>query len=215
MNQWKYDASDIFAASPVVPVIVLHDVEDAIPVAEALIAGGINILELTLRTDCALACLCRLSEHCKDAWVGAGTVLNAQQLQAVIDNGAKFAISPGLTQELLTAGQTSNIPLIPGVSSISELMRAQDSGYRQLKFFPAEAAGGIKALKAFHGPFPDIEFCPTGGINVDNFSQYLSLPNVKTVGGSWLVPNDAIVNKEYSRITDLAKQAVQIGRSQQ
>lgn len=215
MKQWKYNVSDIFAASPVVPVIVLHDIYSAIPVAEALIAGGINILELTLRTDCAMECVARLSEHCKDAWVGAGTVVNAEQLQAVRASGAKFAISPGLTQDLLKAGQASDIPLIPGISSISDLMRARDLGYRQLKFFPAEAAGGVKALQAFNGPFPDIEFCPTGGINLNNFTQYLSQPNVKTVGGSWLVPNDAIINKDYDRITELAKQAVQIGSSLQ
>lgn len=208
MNQWKTSPAEIFAAGPVVPVLVIHEVEHAIPLAKALIAGGIKVLEVTLRTPAALAVIKTIAENVPEAIIGAGTVTNAQQLKEVTEAGAKFAISPGMTADLLAAGASGGIPLIPGISSISDLMKAKDAGYTHLKFFPAEASGGVKALKSIGGPFPEITFCPTGGIGPANFTEYLSLSNVQCVGGSWLAPDDAIRNGDWNKITDLAKAAI-------
>ena len=210
MNNWKYTSQEVFNQGPVVPVLVIDKVEDALPIAEALIAGGINVLEVTLRTEAAMDVIRTIAEALPEAYIGAGTVTNREQLKAVTDAGAKFAISPGLTADLLTAGKEGSIPLIPGISNISDLMKAKDAGYDHLKFFPAEAAGGVKALKSIGGPFPDIVFCPTGGISPSNYKEYLALPNVKCCGGSWLAPTDAIENKQWSIITDLAKAACDI-----
>jgi 2-dehydro-3-deoxyphosphogluconate aldolase/(4S)-4-hydroxy-2-oxoglutarate aldolase len=179
-----------------------------VPLAKALIAGGIRVLEVTLRTDAALEVIAKIAKEVPEAIIGAGTVTNRAQLQQVIDAGAKFAISPGMTSDLLKAGNEGSIALIPGISSISELMTAIDHGYTHLKFFPAEASGGVKALKAIGGPFPDIKFCPTGGISPSNYNDYLALPNVCCAGGSWLAPEDAMINGEWDKITELAKQAV-------
>lgn len=208
MNNWKISSADVFSQGPVVPVLVIERVEDAIPIAEALIAGGINVLEVTLRTDAALDVIAAIAKAMPEAYIGAGTVTNRDHLKAVTDAGAKFAISPGLTADLLAAGKEGTIPLIPGVSNISDLMKANDAGYDHLKFFPAEAAGGVKALKSIGGPFPNTVFCPTGGISLSNYKEYLALPNVKCVGGSWLAPNEAIENKDWATLTTLAKQAV-------
>ncbi len=210
MNNWKITSADVFSQGPVVPVLVIEKVEDALPIAKALIAGGINVLEVTLRTSAALEVIETIARELPEAYIGAGTVTNREQLQAVTDAGAKFAISPGLTADLLKAGQEGSIALIPGISNISDLMKAKDAGYDHLKFFPAEAAGGVKALKSIGGPFPDIVFCPTGGISPGNYQEYLSLPNVKCVGGSWVAPGDAIENKEWQVLTDLAKKAIDI-----
>lgn len=210
MNNWKYTSQEIFNQGPVVPVLVIDKVEDALPIAKALIAGGINVLEVTLRTEAAMDVIRTIAEALPEAYIGAGTVTNREQLQAVTEAGAKFAISPGLTADLLKAGKEGSIPLIPGISNISDLMKAKDAGYDHLKFFPAEAAGGVKALKSIGGPFPDIVFCPTGGISPGNYKEYLALPNVKCCGGSWLAPSDAIENKQWSVITDLAKAACDI-----
>lgn len=197
-------ASDIFQLSPVVPVIVIEDIEHAIPMAEALIRGGISVLEVTLRTPVALDAITLLRERLPDAVVGAGTVTHAGQLQQVIDAGAQFAISPGMTEPLLRAGNSASIPLIPGVATVSELMQAVDLGYQQLKFFPAEAAGGTAMLKSIAGPFAQVRFCPTGGIGAHNYQSYLALPNVDCVGGSWIVPADAVKNEDWQQITELA-----------
>jgi 2-dehydro-3-deoxyphosphogluconate aldolase/(4S)-4-hydroxy-2-oxoglutarate aldolase len=210
MNNWKITSADVFSQGPVVPVLVIEKVEDALPIAKALIAGGINVLVVTLRTSAALEVIETIARELPEAYIGAGTVTNREQLQAVTDAGAKFAISPGLTADLLKAGQEGSIALIPGISNISDLMKAKDAGYDHLKFFPAEAAGGVKALKSIGGPFPDIVFCPTGGISPGNYQEYLSLPNVKCVGGSWVAPGDAIENKEWQVLTDLAKKAIDI-----
>ena len=210
MNNWKYTSQEVFNQGPVVPVLVIDKVEDALPIAEALIAGGINVLEVTLRTEAAMDVIRTIAEALPEAYIGAGTVTNREQLKAVTDAGAKFAISPGLTADLLKAGKEGSIPLIPGISNISDLMKAKDAGYDHLKFFPAEAAGGVKALKSIGGPFPDIVFCPPGGISPSNYQEYLALPNVKCCGGSWLAPTDAIENKQWSIITDLAKAACDI-----
>ncbi|MBU3002537.1 bifunctional 4-hydroxy-2-oxoglutarate aldolase/2-dehydro-3-deoxy-phosphogluconate aldolase [Paraglaciecola arctica] len=207
-KNWKMTSEEIFSQGPVVPVLVIKDVEHAVPLAKALIAGGIRVLEVTLRTEAALEVIAKIAKEVPEAIIGAGTVTNREQLQQVIDAGAKFAISPGLTTDLLKAGNEGNIALIPGISSISELMTAVDHGYTHLKFFPAEASGGVKALKAIGGPFPDIKFCPTGGISPSNYNDYLALPSVRCAGGSWLAPEDAMVNGEWDKITELAKQAV-------
>jgi 2-dehydro-3-deoxyphosphogluconate aldolase/(4S)-4-hydroxy-2-oxoglutarate aldolase len=207
-KNWKMTSEEIFNQGPVVPVLVIKDVEHAVPLAKALIAGGIRVLEVTLRTDAALEVIAKIAKEVPEAIIGAGTVTNRAQLQQVIDAGAKFAISPGLTSDLLKAGNEGSIALIPGISSISELMTAVDHGYTHLKFFPAEASGGVKALKAIGGPFPDIKFCPTGGISPSNYNDYLALPNVCCAGGSWLAPEDAMINGEWDKITELAKQAV-------
>ena len=207
-ENWQLQPGTLFEQGPVVPVIVIKDLADAVPMAKALLAGGIKVLEVTLRTPVALEAIRLLAQEVPDAIVGAGTVTNAAQLQQVIEAGAKFAISPGLTRELLQAGKDSAIPLIPGIASISELMEGTGLGYTHFKFFPAEAAGGVKTLKSIHGPFADVRFCPTGGINESNFKEYLALPNVKCVGGSWIVPDDAVNAKDWQRITQLCKAAV-------
>lgn len=207
MNNWKITSADVFSQGPVVPVLVIERVEDAIPIAHALMEGGINVLEVTLRTDAAIDVIAAIAKEIPEAYIGAGTVTNRDHLKAVTDVGAKFAISPGLTADLLQAGKEGSIPLIPGVSNISDLMKANDAGYDHLKFFPAEAAGGVKALKSIGGPFPNTAFCPTGGISLSNYKEYLALPNVRCVGGSWLAPNDAIENKDWAVLTKLAKEA--------
>lgn len=207
-KNWKMSPEEVFSAGPVVPVLVIKDVAYAVPLAKALIAGGIRVLEVTLRTDAALEVIKKIADEVPEAIIGAGTVTNREQLQQVIDAGAKFAISPGLTTDLLKAGNEGSIALIPGVSSISELMTAKDLGYTHLKFFPAEASGGVKALKAIGGPCPEITFCPTGGISPSNYNDYLALPNVKCAGGSWLAPEEAMAKGEWDTITQLAKEAV-------
>lgn len=207
-TKWKYSPEEIFAAGPVVPVLVINDVEKAVPLAKALMEGGIKVLEVTLRTPAAIDVIKRIAQEVPDSLIGAGTVTNAQQLKAVVEAGAKFAISPGMTADLLKAGMDSEIPLIPGISSISDLMKGKDAGYTHMKFFPAEASGGVKAIKSISGPFPDVTFCPTGGIGPNNYNDYLALNNVKCVGGSWLAPDDAIESGDWARITQLAKEAV-------
>lgn len=207
-TNWQLQPSVLFAMGPVVPVIVIKDLADAVPLARALLAGGIKVLEVTLRTPAALDAIKLIAEQLPEAVVGAGTVTNAEQLNAVIAAGAKFAISPGLTRELLQAGKEASIPLIPGIASISELMEGMSLGYTHFKFFPAEAAGGVKTLKSIHGPFADIRFCPTGGINEKNYRDYLALPNVSCVGGSWIVPDNVVANKEWLKVTELTAKAV-------
>lgn len=207
-KNWKVSSEEVFSQGPVVPVLVIKSVEHAVPIARALIAGGIRVLEVTLRTPSALDVISEIAKKVPEALIGAGTVTNRQQLKEVQDAGALFAISPGMTPDLLAAGNEGEIALIPGVSSISELMKAVDFGYTHLKFFPAEASGGVNALKAIGGPFPDIAFCPTGGISPENYKDYLALPNVRCAGGSWLVPEDAVQAGDWDKITELAKQAV-------
>lgn len=209
MTKWKLSPADIFASGPVVPVLVVQDVEKAVPLAKALMKGGIKVLEVTLRTPAALDVIRVIAQEVPDALIGAGTVTNAQQLKEVTEAGAKFAISPGMTADLLQAGRDAEIPLIPGISSTSDLMKGKDAGYNFLKFFPAEASGGVKAIKSISGPFPDVVFCPTGGIGPGNYKEYLALKNVNCVGGSWVAPDDAIDSGDWDRITQLAKEAVE------
>jgi 2-dehydro-3-deoxyphosphogluconate aldolase/(4S)-4-hydroxy-2-oxoglutarate aldolase len=207
-NNWKHRSADIFKQGPVVPVLVIEELEDALPIAEALLKGGITVLEVTLRTPAAMQIIERIAKEMPEAYIGAGTVTNREQLKAVTDAGAKFAISPGLTADLLKAGREGSIPLIPGVSNISDLMKANDAGYDHLKFFPAEAAGGVNALKSIGGPFPNTVFCPTGGIGPNNYLDYLKLANVKCVGGSWVAPTEAIEDKQWHVLTELAAKAI-------
>lgn len=208
MSNWKVSAEQILSTGPVVPVIVVNKLEHAVPMAKALVAGGVKVLEVTLRTPCALDALKAMVRAVPEAIVGAGTVLNAQQLKEVTDAGAQFIISPGLTEPLLRAATDGPVPLIPGISTVSELMTGLDYGLREFKFFPAEANGGVKALQAIGGPFPQVRFCPTGGISPANYRDYLALKSVLCIGGSWLVPAEALEAGDYDRITRLAQEAV-------
>jgi 2-dehydro-3-deoxyphosphogluconate aldolase/(4S)-4-hydroxy-2-oxoglutarate aldolase len=193
--------------APVIPVIVLHDVAHAVPMARALVAGGIRMLEVTLRTPQALACMEAIARDVPEAVLGAGTVRSQADAQAAINAGARFAVSPGYTSALGQACRALGLPLLPGVATGSEIMQAQADGYQQLKFFPALQAGGLAMLKAWSGPFFDVNFCPTGGLTPENAPQFLALPNVRCVGGSWLVPADALAAGDWARITVLAAQA--------
>ncbi|PCH96140.1 MAG: keto-deoxy-phosphogluconate aldolase [Gammaproteobacteria bacterium] len=206
-KNWQIMPKDLFAMGPIVPVLVINKVADALPIAEALLAADVKVLEVTLRTPAALDVISIIAKELPEAIIGSGTVTNRHQLQQSVDAGAKFAISPGLTKDLLQAGNDGNIALIPGISSISELMNASDFGYDHLKFFPAEASGGVNAIKSIGGPFPNIKFCPTGGININNIRDYLALSNVVCCGGSWLVPNTVVENKNWNEITKLANEA--------
>ncbi|AHE67299.1 bifunctional 4-hydroxy-2-oxoglutarate aldolase/2-dehydro-3-deoxy-phosphogluconate aldolase [Legionella oakridgensis] len=205
---WQQQAERLFTASPVIPVLVIHELNDVVPMAQAILAGGIRVLEVTLRTPIALDAIQLLRRNLPEAMVGAGTILNAHQLQQAMEADAEFAISPGLTPTLLQAGQESDIPFIPGASSLSELMMGMDYGYKHFKCFPAEAIGGVKTLKSIAGPLPDLRFCATGGINEQNFLDYLILPNVACVGGSWVIPTEAIIKKDWQRITEICALAV-------
>ncbi|GAA6204335.1 bifunctional 4-hydroxy-2-oxoglutarate aldolase/2-dehydro-3-deoxy-phosphogluconate aldolase [Thalassotalea sp. SU-HH00458] len=207
-KNWQIAPKDLFAMGPVVPVLVIKDVEDALPIAEALLEADIKVLEVTLRTPAALDVISTIAKALPEAIVGSGTVTNREMLQRSVDAGAKFAISPGLTKDLLQAGNEGEIALVPGISSISELMDGIDYGYDHFKFFPAEASGGVNAIKSIGGPFADIRFCPTGGININNINNYLALPNVACCGGSWLVSDEIIAQKNWKQITELAKQAL-------
>ncbi|WP_206485802.1 bifunctional 4-hydroxy-2-oxoglutarate aldolase/2-dehydro-3-deoxy-phosphogluconate aldolase [Thalassotalea sp. G2M2-11] len=207
-KKWQVMPQDLFAMGPLVPVLVIKDVEDALPIAEALLAADVKVLEVTLRTPAALDVIRTIAKELPEAVVGAGTVTNRELLQRSADAGAKFAISPGLTKDLLQAGNEGNVALIPGISSISELMDGIDYGYDHFKFFPAEASGGVKAIQSIGGPFPDIRFCPTGGININNINNYLALKNVMCCGGSWLVSDDIVAQKDWSKITQLTQQAL-------
>jgi 2-dehydro-3-deoxyphosphogluconate aldolase/(4S)-4-hydroxy-2-oxoglutarate aldolase len=202
---WIIQPEAVFNASPVIPVVVIKELEHAIPLATALFAGGIHVLEITLRTSIALDAVQLLTQTFSDALIGVGTVTTPEHLNQAAEVGAKFALSPGKTHALLEAGCHNPIPLIPGISSVSELMEGLALGYTHFKFFPAVAAGGIAMLKSIHGPFPQAKFCPTGGINETNFSDYLMLPNVSCVGGSWIVPEEAIQNENWPLITDLCR----------
>ena len=206
-------ALQVMQDAPVIPVIVLHDVAHAVPMARALVAGGIRMLEVTLRTPQALACMEAIARDVPEAVLGAGTVRSRSDAQAALNAGARFAVSPGYTSALGQACRDLGLPLLPGVATGSEIMQAQADGFSQLKFFPAMQAGGLAMLKAWSGPFFDVEFCPTGGLTPENAPQFLALPNVRCVGGSWLVPADALAAGDWARITTLAAQAKALGRA--
>jgi 2-dehydro-3-deoxyphosphogluconate aldolase/(4S)-4-hydroxy-2-oxoglutarate aldolase len=208
-RQWRIQPGEVLRQGPVVPVMVIHKLEHAVPLANALLAGGIRVLEITLRTPVAVESIRVLRREVPDAIVGAGTVTRGEELDAVAEAGAVFAISPGLTAELLDAANRGPIPLIPGIATISELMTGMARGYDHFKFFPAEAAGGVRMVQAIAGPFPRITFCPTGGITSTNYREYLALGNVACVGGSWVAPQGAMDQGDWARITALAREAVE------
>jgi 2-dehydro-3-deoxyphosphogluconate aldolase/(4S)-4-hydroxy-2-oxoglutarate aldolase len=198
---------DLANHGPVIPVIVINRVEDAVPMAEALLEGGIRVLEVTLRTSCALAGMEEIAKRVPDAILGSGTVRNLKDAQASKDVGCQFAVSPGYTSELGQFARQIGLPLLPGVSTGSEIMMANADDYYFLKLFPAVAVGGINLLKGFSGPFADVKFCPTGGVTVESAPQFLALPNVVVCGGTWLTPADAVTRKDWAHITKLAKEA--------
>ena len=195
---------------PVIPVIVIEDIDDAIPMAKALLAGGVKVLEVTLRTSCALKAIEMIANEVPGAIVGAGTLRTKSDATNAKLAGSQFAVSPGYTNEMGMICKDIELPLLPGVSSGGEVMNANNDGYYFLKLFPAVAVGGINLLKGFSGPFSDVQFCPTGGVTVDSAPDFLALPNVPVCGGTWLTPKKLIENKDWAAITKLAKQASSI-----
>ncbi|TLM79572.1 bifunctional 4-hydroxy-2-oxoglutarate aldolase/2-dehydro-3-deoxy-phosphogluconate aldolase [Microbulbifer harenosus] len=191
----------------VVPVLVIDNVSDALPLAQALVEGGLNVLEVTLRTEAALAAVEEIAKHLPDAHVGTGTVLNAADIRRSVDAGATFMVSPGATEALLDAADGVKVPLLPGAANPSEVMRLLERGYHYQKFFPAEAAGGVPMLKSIGGPLAQVKFCPTGGVSPGNAKDYLSLSNVVCVGGSWMASSKLVAEKNWAEITRLAREA--------
>jgi 2-dehydro-3-deoxyphosphogluconate aldolase/(4S)-4-hydroxy-2-oxoglutarate aldolase len=201
-------AKEVMELSPIVPVIALESVEDALPLAEALLAGGINVMEITLRTEAGLKSIEVISKALPQMNVGAGTVLNATDFKKAVNHGAKFVFSPGISEELMQTSKALNIALIAGVATASEVMLAKNNGFEYCKLFPATLAGGVEILKAFYGPFASMRFCPTGGVNLENLNDFLALPNVLCVGGSWIVPSKLIKEKRFDEITELTREAL-------
>ncbi len=191
-------------AKPLVPVMVIEDPEDAVPMAQALVQGGVRLLEITLRTRHGLEAITRIKHEVPDAIVGVGTVTSVQQMEDALNRGAEFVVSPGILPELLECARRWGGPYLPGVATPSEVLQARTAGFKYQKFFPAAAAGGIKMLKAFSGPFADVKFCPTGGIDQKNYQDYLALNNVFAVGGSWLTPAEAVSARNWQAITTMA-----------
>jgi 2-dehydro-3-deoxyphosphogluconate aldolase/(4S)-4-hydroxy-2-oxoglutarate aldolase len=194
-------------AARIVPVIVIKELGHAVPLAKALVEGGLNILEITLRTGAALEAIRAISTQVPGAIVGAGTVINAQTFAQAAQAGSKFVVSPGLTEDVVQASRDHRVPILPGVATASDIMRGLGLGLDTFKFFPAETSGGAPAIKALGGPFPQVSFCPTGGISIKNLSSYLSLSNVIAAGGSWMVPSDLNEADAFSRATSLAREA--------
>ncbi|GIU00283.1 ketohydroxyglutarate aldolase [Sulfurovum sp. TSL6] len=203
-------AEAVMKLSPIVPVIALENEEDALPLAKALLEGGINIMEITLRTQAGLKAIEIISKALPQMHVGAGTVLNRSDFKNAVAHGAAFVFSPGISEALMQTSKELNIALIPGVATASEVMLAKNNGFEHCKLFPATLAGGIEILKAFFGPFPSMRFCPTGGINLDNINGFLSLENVLCAGGSWIVPKHAMKEKNFKEITKLCTEATQV-----
>lgn len=199
--------SSVLDLAPVVPVVVLEDAADAVPLARALVAGGLPAIEVTLRTAAALDAIGAIAAEVPDAVVGAGTVISGRNVSDTIAAGARFLVSPGWTDRLLDAMKASGVPFLPGVSTTSEVVALLERGVTEMKFFPAEAAGGTAYLKALSAPLPQARFCPTGGISLASAPSYLALPNVGCVGGSWMVPADAVAAKDWARVERLASEA--------
>jgi 2-dehydro-3-deoxyphosphogluconate aldolase / (4S)-4-hydroxy-2-oxoglutarate aldolase len=208
----KLTADDVMKLSPVMPVVVIDDAGQAEPLARVLLASGIRTIEVTLRTAAALDAIRVISKAAPEMIVGAGTVLNIADLDAAIEAGARYALSPGATPKLMKAARNAKIPFIPGVATSSEIMRGLDLGYTHFKFFPAEQLGGVAALKAQYGPLPNAKFCPTGSITPEKAPAYLALPNVLCVGGSWIAPAERIKAQDWGAIEAAAKQAAALGR---
>ena len=198
---------ELLSEYPIIPVVVIEQIEDAVPLARSLVAGGLSVIEVTLRTPAAIAGIEDIIKNVPGAVVGSGTVCSESQLQMSIELGCKFAVSPGATDSLLKKARDSGFNYLPGVSSASEVMRGLEYGFDTFKFFPAEAVGGTTLLKSLQGPFGDVKFCATGGIGLDNVMSYLSLANVLSVGGSWITPSKLIKEKRWSEIERLASQA--------
>ncbi|MFC5719971.1 bifunctional 4-hydroxy-2-oxoglutarate aldolase/2-dehydro-3-deoxy-phosphogluconate aldolase [Streptomyces gamaensis] len=197
----------VLGLAPVLPVVVLAEAADAVPLARALVAGGLPAIEVTLRTDAALEAVRAIAAEVPGAVVGAGTVLSSRQAGAAVAAGARFLVSPGSTGQLLPALRESGVPFLPGVSTASEVMGLLELGVREMKFFPAEAAGGTAYLRSLAAPLPAARFCPTGGIGPDTAPRYLALPNVGCVGGTWMLPPEALARRDWSRVTQLAREA--------
>ncbi|MBB3726118.1 bifunctional 4-hydroxy-2-oxoglutarate aldolase/2-dehydro-3-deoxy-phosphogluconate aldolase [Nonomuraea dietziae] len=193
--------------APVVPVVVIDDVETAVPMARALVEGGLPVIEVTLRTTGALEAISRIAAEVPDAVIGAGTIRTSSDISASVEAGAKFLVSPGTTPSLVDALLASGVPFLPGAATASEVMALAERGIGELKFFPAEAAGGLPYLKSLAGPLPDVRFCPTGGIRLETARDYLALPNVGCVGGTWLTPADALATGDWERVRKLAAEA--------
>ncbi|MES2473700.1 MAG: bifunctional 4-hydroxy-2-oxoglutarate aldolase/2-dehydro-3-deoxy-phosphogluconate aldolase [Pseudomonadota bacterium] len=198
---------DELRATRIVPVIVIKDLAHAVPLAKALVEGGLNILEITLRTDAGLAAIKAIASEVKGAIVGAGTVINAAQFAAAAQAGSKFVVSPGLTDDVVKASRDHAVPILPGVATGSEIMHGLSLGLSTFKFFPAETSGGAPAIKALGGPFPQVRFCPTGGVGPGNLKTYLSLPNVICAGGSWMVPSDLNEADAFAKAAVMAREA--------
>jgi 2-dehydro-3-deoxyphosphogluconate aldolase/(4S)-4-hydroxy-2-oxoglutarate aldolase len=204
---------EIGRRAPVIPIVVIEDPAAAVPLARALVEGGLPVIEVTLRTDAAVAAARAIIDRVPEAIVGLGTVTTRDHLAAALDIGARFIVSPGLSAELAQLTHRASLPYLPGIVTPSELMMAQSLGLTVLKFFPAEPAGGTAALRALHGPFPDVAFCPTGGIDAAKAPAYLALPNVIAVGGSWVAPKAAVDAGDWRQITDLARAARNLRRA--
>ncbi|MEV6111663.1 bifunctional 4-hydroxy-2-oxoglutarate aldolase/2-dehydro-3-deoxy-phosphogluconate aldolase [Streptomyces sp. NPDC052109] len=203
-------AASVLDLAPVVPVVVVSDAADAVPLARALVAGGLPAIEVTLRTPAAPDAIRAIAAEVPDAVVGAGTVITPEQVGACVTAGARFLVSPGWTDALLEAMRGSGLPCLPGVSTTSEVVALLERGVREMKFFPAQAAGGTAYLRSLAGPLPQARFCPTGGIGPANAPEYLSLPNVGCVGGSWMIPADAVAAGDWGRIEELARGAARL-----
>jgi len=208
----KPPIAEILQLSPVMPVVTIEDAAAGPDLARALVRGGIKVIEVTLRTSQALAAIKAIAAEVPEICVGAGTVMSPDDLNKAADAGAAFAISPGATRELLAAGASFRIPYLPAVATASELMTALAAGFRYFKLFPANAAGGLQALKGFYGPFPEARFCPTGGITLQTAGTYLDLPNVLCVGGSWLTPGELLKARDWGRVESLAREAAALRR---
>lgn len=203
---------ELMCTGPVIPVIVVDRIEQAVPLARALVAGGVRVLELTLRTPVALQAIKAIAQQVEGAIVGVGTITRAEDFERSIEAGAVFGVSPGLTPELVAAARATGLPFLPGVMTPADVIGARAAGFSELKLFPAQQAGGIGMLKALGGPFPDVTFCPTGGISAATAPDFLALPNVACVGGSWLTPSDAVAAGDWARVTELARQATGLRR---
>lgn len=202
------DIKDICGKAPMVPVLTIEAVEDAVPLARALAAGGLPVLEITLRTPVALRAIEAISAACPEVIVGAGTLRNAADVRSCIDAGARFGVSPGAPAGLMDAVEAASFPFLPGCATATEAMTLADRGYAVMKFFPAEAAGGVSLLRSLTAPLPDVQFCPTGGISLENAASYLALPNVVTVGGSWVAPAKHLESKDWSAIEQVSRETV-------
>ena len=204
---------DIMNTSPVIPVMVINKLEHAVPLANALVEGGLKVLEITLRTAVALEAIKKIKAEVPDAIVGAGTVINLETLNQVIDAGSEFIVSPGLTDNLLDAALKSGVPLLPGIVTPSEVMKLLERGVTEMKFFPAEAAGGIPMVKSMGGPLPQVTFCPTGGVSPKNVADYMALKNVACVGGSWMAPASLVDAENWDEINRLTVEAISLTKA--